>query len=157
MREIGLWILYRRWSEDVANHQDDIQSINIDNNIIWRPITGRQETQYFVHPVFTCAPTSYVTGCVDQHLDGSSVRPSSHLPLKARPARHRKTPLSSEVTQWHAQFTRVAFGVPPRKAHEPLTINRRWPRTITFSCQRLQQSPSRLGAVLSKSNKKSTG
>jgi hypothetical protein len=111
----------------------------------------------FIHPVFTCAPTSYVTGCVDQHLDGSSVWPSNHLPLKARPVRHHKTPLSSEVTQWHAQSTRVAFDAPPRKAQEPLTINRRWPRTISFSYQHLQQSPSRLGAVLSKSNKKSTG
>jgi hypothetical protein len=27
----------------------------------------------FVHPVFTCAPISYVTGCVVQHLDGFSV------------------------------------------------------------------------------------
>jgi hypothetical protein len=120
--------------------------------------TNHRETRdnIFVHPVFTCAPTSYVTGCVDQHLDGFPVWPSSHLPLKARPARHRKTPLSSEVTQWHAHSTRVAFGVPPRKAQEPLTINQRWPRIITFSYQRLQQSPSRLGAVLSKSNKKST-
>jgi hypothetical protein len=111
----------------------------------------------FVHLVFTCASTSYVTGWVDQHLDGSLVWPSSHLPLKARPARHRKTPLSSEVTQWHAQSTRVAFGALLRKAQEPLTINLRWPRTISFYCQCLQQSPSRLGAVLSKSNKKSTG
>jgi hypothetical protein len=121
---------------------------------------NHEETMWhniFVHPVFTCAPTSYVTGCVDQHLDGSSVWPSSHLPLKACPARHHRTPLSSEVTQWHAQSTRVAFGAPPRKAQEPLTINWRWPRIIFFSCQCLQQSPSQLAAVLSKSNKKTTG
>jgi hypothetical protein len=50
----------------------------------------------------------------------------------------RKAPqdtLSSEVTQRHAQCIRVAFGTPLRKAQEPLTINRRWPRTISFSCQ----------------------
>lgn len=34
---------------------------------------GDKRHNIFVHPVFTCAPTSYVTGCVDQHLDGSSV------------------------------------------------------------------------------------
>jgi hypothetical protein len=34
---------------------------------------GDKRHNIFVHPVFTCAPTSYVTGCVDQHLEGSSV------------------------------------------------------------------------------------
>jgi hypothetical protein len=116
-----------------------------------------RDTIFFVHLVFTCAPTSYITCCVDQYLDGFSVWPSSHLSLKARPARHRKTPLSSDVTQWHVQCIRVAFGTPSRKAQEPLIINRRWPRIISFSCQHLQQSLSRLGTVLSKSNKKSTG
>jgi hypothetical protein len=60
---------------------------------------GDKRHNIFVHPVFTCASTSYVTDCVNQHLDGFPVCPSSHLPLKARPARHRKTPISSEVTQ----------------------------------------------------------
>jgi hypothetical protein len=34
---------------------------------------GDKRHNIFVHSVFTCAPTSYVTGCVDQHLDGFSV------------------------------------------------------------------------------------
>jgi hypothetical protein len=34
---------------------------------------GDKRYNIFVHPVFTCALTSYVTSCVDQHLDGFSV------------------------------------------------------------------------------------
>jgi hypothetical protein len=44
------------------------------------------------------------------------------------------------------QSTRVAFGAPPRKAQEPLTITRRWPRTITNSCHNSSAAPSRLAS-----------
>jgi hypothetical protein len=38
---------------------------------------------------------------------------------------HHKNLSISEVTQWHTQSTRVAFGALPRKAQKPLTITGR--------------------------------
>jgi hypothetical protein len=35
--------------------------------------SGDKRHNIFIHPVFTCAPTSYAIGCVDQHLDGFPV------------------------------------------------------------------------------------
>jgi hypothetical protein len=46
--------------------------------------------------------------------------------------------------KWHEQSTNVAFGASPRSAQTPHK-HRRWPRTITNSCQRLQAALSRLG------------
>jgi hypothetical protein len=43
------------------------------------------------------------------------------------------------------QSTRVAFGAPPRKEQEPLTITGRWPRTITNSCHNSSAALSHLG------------
>jgi hypothetical protein len=45
----------------------------------------------------------------------------------------------------HVQSTRVAFGAPPGKTQEPLTITGRWPRIITNSCHNSSAAPSRLG------------
>jgi hypothetical protein len=55
--------------------------------------------------------------CVDHHF---VVRWLIGNPKPSSP-RAPQEPTASEVTQWHEQFTRVAFGVPPRKAQHPLT------------------------------------
>jgi len=67
-----------------------------------------------------------------------------------------KTPHTREVAQRHAQCIRLLFAIPARWG-QPLTINRRWPRDNLLLLPTTPPSSNRLGVVLSKSNKNSTG
>jgi hypothetical protein len=79
--------------------------------------------------------------CVDHHF---MVRRLIGNP-KASSPRAPQEPTASEVTRWHEQFTRVAFGAAPGKAQHPSQITGRWPRTSTTLVTTPPLSPSRLG------------
>jgi hypothetical protein len=65
-----------------------------------------------------------------------------HTPSLSKDA--TRTYQMAKGCKWHEQSTNVAFGASPRQAQTPHN-QRRWLRTITNSCQRLQAAPSRLG------------
>jgi hypothetical protein len=65
--------------------------------------------------------------CVDHHF---VVRQLIDNPKPSSPRAPQES-TASEVTQWHEQFTRVAFGAPPGKAQHPSQITKRWPRKST--------------------------
>jgi hypothetical protein len=140
MKERGNWLLYQRWRvEDVANHQ-----INNPNNIYINqsnaPEDKRWHNWFFFRGSLACRQAS--PRYVDQHLGGSSVEA-----LKPRPARHRKNPHTSAVTQRHEQSTRVGIRHSAGEPQQPLTNS---PSlgvdTITKSPhQSIQHQPSRCG------------
>ena len=138
-----MWSLYHRIGDEPITK---IWTINH-----WENIKQSQLRHYF----FSRGSRTYrhtSPRCVDQHLvvwwlKGVTWTSSSVGHLKNLP--------TVEVAQWHAQFTRVTFGAPPRKAQEPLTLTRRWPGTITNSWQCSSTSPSHLGVAIIKSNKNS--
>jgi len=103
--------------------------------------------------------------CVDQHLGwflrsfhlgGSSVWPSSHLSRKTRPARHRKTPRSSEPlkaplnhthkggTHRHALVV-LLFAIPARWARTSHKSSSGAPHNLPCVLRRSLLPPSRLG------------
>jgi hypothetical protein len=89
------------------------------NHNIWWPITGRNSiihkinTRFFSRASRACRHAN--PRCVDLHL---VVRQLIGNPKPNSP-RAPQEPTASEVTRWHEQFTRVAFGAPPGKAQHP--------------------------------------
>jgi hypothetical protein len=80
-------------------------------------------------------------GCADHHF---MVRQLIGNPKPSSPKAPQE-PTASEVTQWHEQFTRVAFGVTPGKAQHPSQIIGMWPRTSITLATTPPLPPSRLG------------
>jgi len=86
--------------------------------------------------------------CVDQHL---VVRRLRGVARTSSSLGHRKNRLTSEVTQWHEQSTRVAYSTPPRnkpKNHSQIspwlgadTITKSPHQSINPQPSRWQQSP----------------
>jgi hypothetical protein len=115
------------------------------NHNIWWPITRRNpiihkmNTRFFSWDSRACRHAN--PRCVDLHLMvqrliGNSKPSSPRAPQK---------PTTSDVTQWHEQFTRVVFGAPLEKAQHPSQITGRWPRTSTTLATTPPLPPSRLG------------
>jgi hypothetical protein len=115
------------------------------NQWMWRPITGRinqytiEDTRFFSWD--SRANRHASPRYVDLHL---VVRWLIGNPKTSSP-RASQEPTTSEVAQWHEQFTRVTFGAPLRKAQHPSQITGRWWRTITTLATTPPLPPSRLG------------
>jgi hypothetical protein len=104
------------------------------NHNIWWPITGRNpiihkmDTRFFSRCSHACRHAN--PRCVDLHLVVQRLignpKPSSPRALQE--------PTTSEIAQWHEQFTRVAFDAPPGKATTPLTNHREVAKNKHHSC-----------------------
>jgi hypothetical protein len=115
------------------------------NHNIWWSITGRNP---IIHKMNTrlfsrgsCAYQHANPRCVDHHFVVRRLIGS----LKPSSPRELQEPTASELTQWHEQFTRVAFGAPPEKAQHPSQITERPPRISTTLATTPPLPPNCLG------------
>ena len=112
--------------EDEANHRENA---NDKRQLIFS--RGSRICQHATSPL--CRPT----------LGGSAAkRCFTNL---VHTIGHRKNLPISEVTQWHEQSTRVTFRCSAGDGTKTPHNHRRWPRTITNSCQSSSAAPSHLG------------
>jgi hypothetical protein len=99
---------------------------------------------------FTCLPASYVPVVVIHPLGGSRVN-MHHMPNPQPSAIQPTQDGDSQATSNPLEFP---FVISHREGINPSQITRRWPRTITNSCQHSSTAPSHLGIANTQSNKK---
>jgi hypothetical protein len=120
-----------KWTNDEyqceANHRE-----TINHNI-------KRNTKIFFRGSRACRHAS--PRCVDQHYVVRRLIGDPHPSFPRAP----QEPTASEVTQWHAQYIRATLWLFVEEGAKLLTSHRRWPQTISNSCQTSSAASSYLG------------